>query len=186
MWLISVANAKIIQQTFLLSQIQPAELMTGINSVPAKAACNAVIACCPFLWAVEMYPPRIRQNLSAHVSVRKVPETFCLSFTIRISRSARLVSKGTLKSYMKASTSRGWAFSRSSKFLGGVCLIRPRCFTGGSTGGGANGKTAVCVGLGQPQPITQTAEIGRRNDAVAKGREKAEVVKHGSSVDFSA
>ena len=43
-----------------------------------------------------------------------------------MSRSAWLLSKGTVKSSIKANTSRLWATKRSSRFLGGLCLTRPR------------------------------------------------------------
>ena len=51
---------------------------------------------------------------------------FWCSFTMRMSRSAWLLSKGTVKSSIKANTSRLWATKRSSRFLGGLCLTRPR------------------------------------------------------------
>src|SRR4030067_1317783 len=76
------------------------------------------------------------QNVSAPVLVRKEPETFCLILIMRTSRSTKLLSKGTRKSYIKASTCDLCCWRRSSKFLGGDCFLRPRCLWGGSGGGG--------------------------------------------------
>ena len=58
----------------------------GMNGRPSKAsrmASKTFLAC---LRAVERYP-RMRPNCWAPSSVRNPPETFCLTFTIRISRS---------------------------------------------------------------------------------------------------
>ena len=66
------------------------------------------------------------QKASAPWSVRKQPETFCLNFSIRISRSAWLLSNGTLRSWRKRSTSPGYRRRRPSKFTAADCLSRPR------------------------------------------------------------
>lgn len=58
--------------------------------------------------------------------MRKAPDTVCLIFTILALRSARLLSKGTRKSYIKAQTCGLYLFNRSSKFLRGDCFLRPR------------------------------------------------------------
>ena len=47
---------------------------------------------------------RTAQNSSAPCKERKQPDTFCLTFIMRRSRSARLLSKGTAKLRMKCST----------------------------------------------------------------------------------
>jgi hypothetical protein len=48
---------------------------------------------------------RMAQKFFAPVSVRQDPEIFCWSFTILMSRSAWLLSKGTAKSVVNRSTS---------------------------------------------------------------------------------
>src|SRR5438105_2937404 len=47
---------------------------------------------------------------------------------MRMSRSAWLLSKGTVKSSIKANTSRLWATKRSSRFLGGALFDAPALF----------------------------------------------------------
>ena len=47
---------------------------------------------------------RMLEKVLAPTVVRKLPETFCLTLTMRRSRSAWLLSNGMLKSYMKART----------------------------------------------------------------------------------
>src|SRR3989442_7617975 len=67
---------------------------------------------------------------------------------MRMSRSAWLLSNGTFKSYIKANTSPLWAFKRSSRFLGGLCLTRPRflgCSSAPTRGGLAFSPSAIEV-----------------------------------------
>ena len=63
--------------------------------------------------------PESAQSPAPPSAVRKPPATFCLTFTIRTSRSARLLSNGTRKSCMKAKVSALKSRSRSSRFNGG-------------------------------------------------------------------
>src|SRR5665648_672237 len=79
--------------------------------------------------------PRIRQKVTAPCLLRKVPEIFCWTFIMRTSRSAKLLSKGTLQSCIKASTSFLCTDKRFSKFLALLCLTRPRFFTVWGCGG---------------------------------------------------
>ncbi|SUY48511.1 Uncharacterised protein [Clostridium putrefaciens] len=55
-----------------------------------------------FFRIVDTYP-RILVNAFAPSLLLNVPEIFCLTLVIRKSRSARLLSKGISKSYIKAS-----------------------------------------------------------------------------------
>ena len=57
--------------------------------------------------------------------VRKHPEIFCRTFTILRSRSARLLSNGTLKSCMNRKTASRCLSSRSTRFLPLLCLGLP-------------------------------------------------------------
>ena len=68
-------------------------------------------------------------------SERKHPETFCCTLSMRTSRSAWLLSKGTVKSSRKASTSSWPSHNRSSRLRAGDCLTRPR-WCGRRAGGG--------------------------------------------------
>jgi hypothetical protein len=98
---------------------------------------------CPFLRAVERYP-RMRTNCSAPVSVLNLPETFIFVLIIRMSRSLRLLSNGTRKSFMKHSVSAWKFFNRSSRLRGRLCFFRPR-LTGvcsSSSGAGLAAKPA--------------------------------------------
>src|SRR4030042_4452375 len=58
----------------------------------------------------------MRQKALAPSWLRKVPEIFCCTLAIRRSLSARLLSNGTLKSYIKAKTSCLCSSRRSSRF----------------------------------------------------------------------
>jgi hypothetical protein len=55
----------------------------------------------PCLRAVHVTVRKL-QNISAPVMTRKQPDTFCLTFPIRRSRSASLLVKGTLGSVKKS------------------------------------------------------------------------------------
>ena len=57
---------------------------------------------------------------------RKQPETFCWTLTMRISRSARLLSKGTAKLSRNSSTASWCVERRSSRLRAADCLRRPR------------------------------------------------------------
>ena len=61
----------------------------------------ASMALRPCLRAVEMQE-RSAQKVRAPSKVRKQPETFYWTMIMRTSRSARMLSKGMRKSYMKA------------------------------------------------------------------------------------
>ena len=110
----------------------------GIKGHPANASRRAAKAFTVCLRAVDRYP-RIWANPCAPSGVRKPPETFCLTLTIRTSRSARLLSNGTRKSCRKAKVSVLKSRSRSNRFNGGVWAGRPR-FLPPPTGGGGGGR----------------------------------------------
>src|SRR5262249_18334150 len=97
----------------------------GIKGLPSKASLMASKTFLAFFRAVERYP-RMRPKRLAPSSVRNPPETFCLTFTIRISRSPWLLSNGIRKSDMNANTWPLKSRRRMSKFTGGACLGRPR------------------------------------------------------------
>ena len=75
----------------------------------------------------------ITEDLSA-IQVRKAPETFWLTLTMRMSRSARLLSNGALKSNIKASPCDLQACKRCRRFFGDDCFRRPRFFSLGDGG----------------------------------------------------
>ena len=108
--------------------------MKGFPSKASRMASNTFLA---FFRAVEIYP-RIRPNRWAPSRVRKHPDTFCWTFTMRISRSAWLLSNGIRKSYMKASTWGLKARRRINKLSGWV-RFGPPLFSG---------DPADCVGGG--------------------------------------
>src|SRR6266571_3823569 len=67
---------------------------------------------------------------------RKQPEIFCWTFSMRRSRSARLLSKGTAKLSRNSSTACWCLERRSSRLRAADCLGRPflPVFGGGSGG----------------------------------------------------
>ena len=67
----------------------------------------------------------------APASLRKEPETFCWTLTIRTSRSAWLLSKGTTRWWRKASTACWSPIKRESKLRAALCFARP-FFPGGA------------------------------------------------------
>ena len=79
-----------------------------------------------FFLIVERYP-RTLQNCLAPWVLLCSPETFCFTLTIRISRSAKLLSKGTILGFMKNPSTSGIFFSLKSRFLAGLCFLLP-CF----------------------------------------------------------
>src|SRR5215471_16302460 len=99
----------------------------GIKGLPSKASLMASKTFLAFFRAVARYP-RMRPKRLAPSSVRNPPETCCLTFTIRISRSPWLLSNGMRKSDMNANTWPWKSRRRMSKFTGGACLGRPRFF----------------------------------------------------------
>src|SRR5450759_2618877 len=97
----------------------------GSQGRPANRARSTGRACWPFLRAVDR-EERAARNARAPDSDRQPPEIFCCSFTIRTSRSAWLLSKGTRKSLAKRSTSSRCRSSRDSSAAAGPSLGRPR------------------------------------------------------------
>src|SRR5258707_10364956 len=67
----------------------------------------------------------MRQKAIAPASLRKEPEIFCWTLTIRRSLSARWLSKGTTRQCKKASMASRSSINRSSKLWGALCLARP-------------------------------------------------------------
>ena len=80
----------------------------------------------PCFFTVEINP-RIRQKCWVPSEDLKHPETFCLPLIIRISRSARLLSKGARKSSRNRSVSFSYVETRSRRFLAFVCFVFPSC-----------------------------------------------------------
>src|SRR5579883_252868 len=78
----------------------------------------------------------MRQKSRAPGQLRKQPEIFCWTVSMRMSRSACELSKGTRRSRTKARTASSCCVSRLSKFRAGLCLRRPRRLGSGSVGGG--------------------------------------------------
>jgi len=79
----------------------------------------------PCFFIVETQP-LVRQKNCAPKMLRKQPETFCLTLFILISRSPKLLVKGTEKSNIKDSVSIDRLDNRSHKFLLGCCFFLPR------------------------------------------------------------
>lgn len=69
---------------------------------PSSAPRTTLSTGSPFLLTVEMYPLTL-QKFDAPSRLLNVPEIFCWTFTILISRSARLLVNGTQKSVMNRS-----------------------------------------------------------------------------------
>ena len=84
--------------------------------------------------------PRMRQKFSRASKLRKVPEIFWRTFIMRRSRSARLLSKGTAKSWRNARMLGEWSRKRSWRLRSLFCLGRPRLL--GPLGGWARGFSA--------------------------------------------
>ncbi len=85
----------------------------------------------PCFLTVEMYP-RMRQKSAAACALRNVPEIF--TFTMRMSRSAWLLRKGTRKSCRKRSAASLRSCSRSTRLRALLCFSRPRRGDGGADG----------------------------------------------------
>ncbi len=66
----------------------------------------------------------VKQNIRAPSSVRNVPDTFCFTFAIRISRSASLLSNGISACVRKPKMASLFRENRSHKFFEGDCLER--------------------------------------------------------------
>ena len=103
---------------------RPGQGRVGIQLLPVNASSrtsNSFTAC--FL-AVDI-TERMLTKFSAPVVDRKHPETFWRSLTILMSRSAWLLSKGTVKSVAKHSTSSWCGPNLFSSRRGSVCAMRP-------------------------------------------------------------
>ena len=74
------------------------------SASPLKAATMPSNTFLPFFLTVEINP-RVRAKALAPASLLKQPEIFCLALGILISRSARLLVKGTSKSSMNSRVS---------------------------------------------------------------------------------
>src|SRR5665647_195799 len=92
-----------------------------------------------FFLTVEIYP-LMRQKILAPSQLLNVPDIFCCTFIIFISLSARLLSNGTSKSYMKAKASLRYLSNLSNRFWAFVFFFFPRFLISpcelGAIGGG--------------------------------------------------
>src|SRR6266700_3724186 len=73
----------------------------------------------------------MRLKACAPARLRKQPDTFCCTFIMRRSRSARLLSKSTRRSSRKQKTAFWCLRNRSSRLRAALCLIRPLVPGGG-------------------------------------------------------
>ena len=99
------------------------EVVRFQGTVPVSITC--LIACktdcfCFFMVLIKL---RIWQKDSAPFLLRKVPDTFCFIFVIRISRSAWLLSNGMSGCSKNARILSSYLTKRFHKFWAGVCFL---------------------------------------------------------------
>src|SRR5664280_328931 len=147
----------------------------AIQGRPANRSRSTTRACWPFLRAVDRWE-RTARNAWAPDSDRQPPEIFCCSLTIRTSRSAWLLSKGTRKSLVKRSTSSRCRSSRASSAAAGPSLGRPRLPIRGGGGlsrwpsttsvpGRLNLQQRVHVEVGQPRARAEDRQFKQHRAA---------------------
>ena len=104
-------------------------------------------------------------------AVRKQPETFCCTFSIRRSRSAWLLSKGMVRSSRKASTSSCPSQRRSSRLRAGDCFMRPRWRAAADRRwiGGEAGGQEVLIASNEAVALLLGADAGSRCSGLVGG-----------------
>ena len=120
----------------------PLVLIIGIGPLTRFLITSMTLPACFF--TVDRTERRSQKSLAPWAE-RKPPEFFCLSLSIRMSRSAWLLSKGMLKSVMNDRICAAVASSLSSRQRALPLAGLPRLPLGGVVGGGISERPALMI-----------------------------------------